>query len=181
VATFSSLQINDPGEGYKLRAEIPSPATFVESEPFDVSAATFAFGGFDGLSEGVEGAVTVNVDAEGHLDPSTLVRYRLRLTDDLGDPISGQSFTYCQDGPACTASEVIGPTDSNGEAWFGPVSGVQASAAGITDPGGATSHFLVTPEASGGQQLELILLDWTNSAEPVWLADGLHQYNVAVP
>lgn len=181
VATFASLSVPDSGQGYELRASISSPNRFVDSDPFDVSAAAFSFHDFGSLTKDTESAVSVTVDAEGNLDPSTLIRYGLVLTDAAGGPIVGQSFTHCMDGPGCTQTETIGPTDSSGFAWFGPSAGVTAGAVGITDPGGTTSHFLVTPITGGSQRLELTLYDWTDNNNPGWLGAGTHEYSVAVP
>jgi uncharacterized repeat protein (TIGR01451 family) len=179
VGGIASFGQNVPTEWYgrDLQFETLSTPSLAAPVPaaIDVSAAAFAFDGFDAISADQTAQASVEVDASASdLPGSTLIRYRLTLLDGNGSGVEGFVFTYCADGPACTVDETLPPTDAEGQAFFGPEDGITASDAGIIAPGGASSlfEFELSPAGDYSLEVELLEVDPEDSSQLEWLGQG---------
>ncbi len=163
--------------GQSLTFEAIASPLFLPSSPVDVSVAAFSFDDFDGIQANVLAQASVGVDASAStLDGATLIRYRITLLDGNGDGVEGFDFTYCADGPGCTISETLPATDASGQSFFGPVTGITASDAGIVDPQGSSSLFQFEME-SGEFSLTVELLE-VDGFDLDWLGEGTTNFTV---
>ncbi|MGA2384408.1 MAG: invasin domain 3-containing protein, partial [Gemmatimonadales bacterium] len=148
VANFTNLHIDSAGTGYTLTATATGPNS-VASGSFNIAAGAAAL-----ITKSSGDNLT------GPVGTTLGTPHEVRVTDALGNPVSGVSVTWAAATGGGSVSVPLATTDANGHATtvrtLGPTAGMQTTTATATLGGVPTTvTFNITATVGGATQMVL--------------------------